>query len=218
MRWLIRLGLWLLCGDVLLVTRGFLPPRMLVLIGAMAYGHGMLALALPHYALAVLFWQGMAVLGLVRFVAALGRKSRRLRAHYHAPATGLPWTAFFTGVRPAPTWLGQFVFEPAVAVGLAYLLYTQSAEIVLPYDGLRSLLPVEMAPALHPWLVWLDAGARRQAGLVALLQLAVPVLALLLHNWHDWRQVWSDGRADRLDSWDTPAPGLTFDPVRVQKR
>ncbi len=218
MRWLIRLGLWLLCGELLLVTRGFLPPRMIVLIGAMAYGHGMLAMALPHYALALFFWQGIVVLGIIRLLLALGRKSRRLRAHYHAPTTGLPWTAFFTGVRPAPTWIGQFVFEPVVAAALAYVLYTQSQEIVLPYDGLRSLIPLELVPALHPWLVMADAWARRQENMVALLQLAIPVAALLLHNWYDWRHVWADGRADRQESWDTPAPGLTFDPVRMHKR
>src|SRR5712692_1166137 len=141
----------------------------------------------------------------VRLAKAFSLATRRKRAHYEAPETGLPWTSFLIGPRPRPNALGVRIVEPLTAIGLSFAIMEADHALVPPMTRLVTLTQL---PALAPWDAWMARHPLDAAHLVLFL----PWIMLMVHNWREWRSLQPRRVRQR-----TVAPPALFPRVRERR-
>jgi hypothetical protein len=209
-RWIVRVCLWVLCGEWLLLFRFWMPPVTFVALGLALFLRLSLVQALPHYAGHYYAWWGFFVLFVVRFLRCFGKEGRRKREHYEAPETGFTWLGKFLGVRPKRTAFGLLVIEPALAFGIAVMLAAFSdGTLVIPQQYFHTQAE-GIATGLEEWqrgdrLPDLPSRYQRQRALplpsarageaflatmeaddIAAWHLLASVAALLVYNVTEW--------------------------------
>lgn len=135
MRWSVRIALWVVCGEWLLLFRFWMPPATFLALGLALCVRLSVVQALPHYAGHYYAWLAFLALFVWRFLRCFGKEQRRKREHYETPETGFTWLGKFLGVRPRRTAFGILVIEPALAGSIAALLAAFSSNVlVIPQD------------------------------------------------------------------------------------